>query len=73
MSEIFNRNVKLPVGCGKCGYKIEETIRRLEQNPKLTCPNCGAITQVDATDLKAKLREAERMLERIPKKITIKL
>jgi len=72
MGDLINRNQRLDVPCSKCGYKLKESIRRLEQNPRLTCPGCGSTIQVNANELRDSLRQIERELARFPKEIKIK-
>ena len=73
MTNAINRDTLLPAPCGKCGHEFRETLRRLEQNPKLTCPSCGTINQFNADDLSAKLKEVDRIMSDFSKKISTKI
>lgn len=67
MSDFYNKDNKLPVACPNCGHKTDETIRWLEQNPKITCAGCGSIIQVNFDDMSAKLKEAEKIISDLRK------
>jgi len=59
----------LDIPCPKCKHKIPETVGRLETNPDLTCPNCGASFQIEAEELKRVLADAERALAEFKRKL----
>ena len=52
----------LDISCPGCGHKIKESIGRLKTNPKLTCPACSAVIDIDAKQLRAGIEEAQQAL-----------
>ena len=68
MSKLF-ANEKIAVACPKCGHKIQQTIRRLEQNPKLTCPSCQSIIDVDASELRKGLSEVDKAFDNLRRRL----
>jgi hypothetical protein len=68
MTDLIDRDVKLPVPCLQCGYEIQESIRNLESNPQLTCPSCNSSIEINADDLKAKLTDSEKLIDDIRKR-----
>lgn len=70
---MLNRDVKIPIPCPHCKEKIQESIARLETNPTLTCPACGASIHVKAEDLRRSLEEVERLLADFKRKVSINI
>lgn len=52
-----------PIACPNCGHESEEEIARLEADPEFICPGCGVTIQIDAKDLRAKMRSVDEALE----------
>lgn len=77
MTELIDRSQRLSFRCDECGTELQESIARLETNPELTCTGCQSVVHINADDLRIKLIEAERDIQRfidaIPKKIEVKL
>lgn len=38
---------RIDVPCPQCGHKIAQTLRRLRDNPEITCPSCGVAFDCD--------------------------
>lgn len=55
-SPIDRQCVSFP--CQRCGQAITDSIARLQQDPDLVCPTCGAITPIDAKQLGAAISDA---------------
>lgn len=70
---MLDRNVKMPFICPRCEHKSELTVAQIASNPKLTCPNCKAVTQVDASEFKRGLEEAVKAIAKFGHKKTIDL
>jgi transcription elongation factor Elf1 len=64
-SNLFG-DAKLPINCQGCGRSTDIPVPDLETNPKVVCPNCGAVTEINADELK-RAREA---LNRASDKLT---
>jgi hypothetical protein len=64
MSELLDKDVRLTIPCGKCGNKYQETIRRLEQGPQITCPRCGYPIHTDADSIRADQKNSEGVTKR---------
>jgi len=65
----FDRNTILPIPCPnpECGYEFKVRVRRLEQDPILTCAGCGSEVKFDGRELRDILRE----IDNLPGEITI--
>ncbi len=53
--------------CLHCGHKLEETIARLKSQPRVTCPQCGKITEVElggVDESQRKIDEASASFEK---------
>lgn len=68
MSELFD-DESIAIPCPGCGHEIPQTIRRLEENSKLTCPNCNALIDVDATELRKGLTEVDDAMHDLLRKL----
>ena len=55
-------SVKLQIPCPGCGQKIPETIGRLQDDPKITCPACGKLILVSTTELDKGIKAVEKSL-----------
>lgn len=64
MSQLF-RDQQLTLTCGQCGHQSKETVARLETSPDVTCPRCGVVTHYDGRQLKAKLGEVDKAIEKL--------
>lgn len=60
---MFDKNVKLDIPCENCGYETKFSIRDLEKNPSYECSNCGAEINLDASEFKKGLKDAEKMIK----------
>ncbi|CAE6811108.1 hypothetical protein R69746_05623 [Paraburkholderia aspalathi] len=60
-----SHSVDIP--CSGCGKKFTETIRRLKQNPKITCRFCGAVNAVDANQLRSVEQSIKKALDSLGK------
>jgi predicted RNA-binding Zn-ribbon protein involved in translation (DUF1610 family) len=63
MSELIDRDVVLDVPCPGCGYKIKQSIRRLEQNPTFTCPGCKATINFNGDEIRAGFQKIENAMK----------
>ena len=68
MSKAFG-NVSIDIPCPKCGYRITQPVSRLELNPQLTCPRCHVVFDVDATEFRQTLRDADKKLEALMRRL----
>jgi endogenous inhibitor of DNA gyrase (YacG/DUF329 family) len=59
---VFDSNV-ITIPCPNCGEKIDETIGRLKQDPKIPCPGCGKILAIDAEQFRQGEKSAEKSLD----------
>lgn len=60
---------KVEFKCQGCGYVFKETIQSLATNPILECPKCKATTQVEADNLAATTREADKAIGDLQKTV----
>jgi uncharacterized Zn finger protein len=60
-----NQSVDIP--CPGCGKKFSETLRRLKQNPKITCRFCGAVNTVNADEFRKFEQSVKKALNDIGK------
>ncbi len=74
MSKYFGGKI-IAVACQKCGDETEQTVNKLENSPKIVCPQCGSTTKVNATELRAAMKNVDKALDDLKKTIskTIKL
>ena len=60
----------LMVPCQKCSHKTMQNIAWLKTGPDLTCPKCGEVTPIDATDFRRKIEKAEQTFADLGNKIS---
>jgi hypothetical protein len=60
MSIIDSHPVELT--CPHCARKFSETIGKLHTNPKLTCPGCRGVIQIEADQLAAARKTVDKSL-----------
>jgi DNA-directed RNA polymerase subunit RPC12/RpoP len=59
-------NTKMELPCQGCGEKMPTSLADIEQNPVVTCPSCGAKTEVrGGAEPLAALRELSGSLSRL--------
>ena len=58
---------ELMIPCGQCGHKTKQKISRLQKNPKLTCPRCGVVTDLNADQLRADFVDVGKALKKAGK------
>lgn len=68
MSKLF-RDASVKVPCPNCGYKITQTIGRLQNNPQLHCPRCDGDIQVEASGLRKGLSSVDRAMDDLKRTI----
>lgn len=56
---------QITLSCPKCGHKSQETLGRLQDNPRLVCRKCGVTIAVDADDFRRIVSGAEREIDNI--------
>jgi len=61
MSTFDSHIVTIP--CPNCGEKIDETIGRLKQDPKIPCPGCGKVLAIDAQQFRDVEKGVEKSLD----------
>lgn len=54
---------QLDIPCPSCGEKFHETIGRLKNDPKLTCPACGQNVSINAKELRDGIAATEKSLD----------
>lgn len=54
---------QLDIPCPSCGEKLQETIGRLKNDPKLTCPSCGQSVAINAKELRDGIAATEKSLD----------
>jgi DNA-directed RNA polymerase subunit RPC12/RpoP len=55
--------------CPHCGKKINEKIGRLKRDPKITCPSCHGVFDVDANQLRTAIKSAQKSLDDFTRKL----
>ena len=65
---MLNRDVSLELTCPKCNGKFGKTIRELEGNPVVDCPN-GHKVQIKSDDLTKGLKNVENSISRFKRDI----
>jgi hypothetical protein len=57
---------EIPIECQQCHHKIVKSLRDLEDDPVLTCPECGATTKVTGGGAPAAaLDEVQRAFDKL--------
>lgn len=57
----------LDIPCPHCGQKTPKTVAWLKTKTDFPCLACGGIVAVDATDLTAKLKQADKIIAKFGK------
>jgi DNA-directed RNA polymerase subunit RPC12/RpoP len=65
---MLNKDVSLEISCPKCSSKFKKTIRELEGNPLVKCPN-GHEIQIKSDELTKGLKYTENSLEKFKENI----
>lgn len=60
---MFDKNAKLDIPCENCGHETKFSIKELEKNPSYVCSECGTKNNIDASEFKKGLKEAEQMIK----------
>ena len=68
MSMFDSHIVTIP--CPSCGQKIEETLGRLKQDPKIPCPGCGKVLAIDAQQFREGEKSVEKALDGFRRSVT---
>jgi len=55
-------NEKIKLTCD-CGHEIQESVRRLKNNPQLTCPRCRTVIAVKADELRSTANAIDKALK----------
>ena len=63
-SNLFG-DAKLPINCQGCDRSLDIPVPALETNPKLVCPNCGAVTQINADELRSAREKINRAADQL--------
>lgn len=62
----LDEKFEIPIECRKCGNVTKQSLRRLEQDPIVTCPTCGATTEVTgAAEPANALRQVDEAWKRV--------
>jgi len=61
-------NAEIEIPCPKCGKESKQTVGRLKNDPKLTCPHCRFVFHVEAKQLRELLRKVNKSLDDLPGK-----
>jgi transposase-like protein len=62
-------SAEVDVRCPKCAKKIRETIGRLKNDAKLTCPDCGFGFTMDAKEFRKSMREVTEAIEKLKRQL----
>lgn len=65
---MLNKDVSIEIPCPKCGRKFKKTIRELEGNPIVKCPN-GHEIQIKSEELFKGWQEVENSLQKFKNNI----
>jgi len=65
---MFNKNISLDIPCPKCGAKVKKTLREIEENPTVKCPN-GHVFKIQGDELTKGLKDAEASIKKWGKDI----
>jgi uncharacterized Zn finger protein len=65
-SNLFG-DAKLPLKCQGCGESMDTKVSDLQQNPNVACPNCGAVTHVEAGELHSALAKINQAADELGK------
>lgn len=68
MTDDLYKDVSLPHPCQNCGHITEYKMTFLETNPEVTCPKCGAVTKINADDLKKGHQHANKLVDDFKRK-----
>ena len=74
-SMAFNFNsAAVDIPCPKCGHKHSRTIGWIKTHTSLTCESssCGSVMELDQGKFVDEIRKAEKLVDALPKKLTIK-
>lgn len=61
---MFDSHV-IAIPCPNCGNKVEETIGRLKENPKIPCPGCGKTLAINADELREGVDAVQKSLDEL--------
>ncbi len=62
---MFNKSVKIDIPCPECGYKTKLSLREIESNPTYKCLGCNKDINLNASEFKKSLKDAEDQLKRL--------
>lgn len=62
ITKLFS-DATLPIPCQHCGHKMPQTVRRLENDPKLTCPKCQGVTHIKAADFRKGMASVDKAVD----------
>ena len=63
------RPVNIALACATCGRQLAATLARLEENPEVPCPNCGAVTRFDAKALTQGVEGMARSVAKVKQQV----
>jgi DNA-directed RNA polymerase subunit RPC12/RpoP len=59
---MFDKNVSLDIPCPKCGAKVTKTLKEIEENPTVKCPN-GHDFRIQGDGLTIGLKDTENSIK----------
>lgn len=66
----FFDDFDLDIPCPNCQHKNTEKYSRLKSNPQIICGNCQQPIQIQADDLNNALRDVEKQIQDLQRKIS---
>jgi hypothetical protein len=65
----FFDNAELEIPYGHCGRTTKRPVGTLQNNPNLTCPHCGTVTKIHASQFRQTLGGVDKAIKDIQRKL----
>jgi transcription elongation factor Elf1 len=69
---MFLDDKEISFKCPKCSHQLKKTVGWLKANADMICEGCGVTIKLNTEQLARGAEDAQKALDSIPKKITIK-
>jgi predicted RNA-binding Zn-ribbon protein involved in translation (DUF1610 family) len=67
-ADLFDK-MSVDIPCPECGKNIQETIGRLKNDPKLTCPGCSFAFTINAEQFRESMGEVNKSIDDLRKNL----